>query len=162
VFERSIEVRNSRIHGRGVFAKRRIPKGKEIIRYKGKLITHEEADDQGPDDGHTFLFILNDDWVIDATHGGNDARWINHSCDPNCVPYVHEAPGKDRRKDKVIIEARRDIEPGEELGYDYRIEAVDPRDTVEASLWTCRCGAKKCRGTMLHQPRKKKKKAAKR
>jgi uncharacterized protein len=157
VYLRSIVVRNSRIHGRGVFARRKIPKGRAIIPYRGKLITHAEADAQGPDDGHTFLFILNDDYVIDATRGGNEARWINHSCNPNCIAYLIESRAKNPKWDKVVIESLRDIAPGEELSYDYRIEADDPDNALERSLWVCRCGAKNCTGTMLHRPKKKKK-----
>ena len=85
---RRIVVRNSSIHGRGVFALRRIPKGTRIIEYKGKLITDKEADrrysrmhEHSP---HTMLFSLEGGWVIDATRRGNSARWINHSCAPNC------------------------------------------------------------------------------
>ena len=86
---RRIVVRNSSIHGRGVFALRRIPKGTRIIEYKGKLITDKEADrrysrvhEHSP---HTMLFSLEGGWVIDATRRGNSARWINHSCAPNSI-----------------------------------------------------------------------------
>jgi len=156
LFERSIIVRNSRIHGRGVFALRKIPKNRAIVRYRGKLISNAQADAQGPDDGHTFLFILNDDYVIDAAQGGNAARWINHSCAPNCIAYLIESPSKKRRFDKIVIESLRTIAPGEELTYDYRIDADNPDDPVERRLWGCRCGAKSCRGTMLSARRKKK------
>ena len=156
MLERSIAVRHSRIHGRGVFALRRIPKDRAIIRYRGKLISHEQADAQGPDDGHTFLFILNDDYVIDASQGGNAARWINHSCAPNCIAYLIESPTRNRRLDKIVIESLRAIAPGEELTYDYRIDSDNPDDPVERRLWVCRCGASKCRGTMLRARKKKK------
>ncbi len=157
MFQKSIKVRNSPIHGRGVFALRKIPKGREIIRYGGKLITQAEADAQGPDDGHTFLFILNDDYVIDAAKNGNEARWINHSCKPNCIAYLIENKAGDRKKDKVVIESLRDIASGEELTYDYRIESDNPDSPVEQRLWACRCGAPRCRGTMLRRRKSKKK-----
>jgi SET domain-containing protein len=146
-----IEVLRSPIHGSGVFALRRIAKGREIIRYRGKLLTHEASNDGTPDDGHTFLFILNDHYVIDAGQGGNEARFINHSCQPNCIAYLIESKTKDPRKDRISIESLRDIAPGEELSYDYRIEVEAPITRREARLWACHCGSRRCRGTMLRK-----------
>src|SRR5690349_24796632 len=84
-------VRNSPIHGRGVFATRTIRKGAEILEYRGQRTTWEigsERQGQNPDEPfHTFLFELEDGRVIDATVRGNAARWINHSCDPNCEAF---------------------------------------------------------------------------
>lgn len=151
-----IKVRHSKIHGKGVFAARRIPKGTIIIEYLGDRITHAEADarydDHDPSDNHTFLFIVDKHTVIDAGVGGNAARFINHSCDGNCESAI-----RDRR---VFIEATREIAKGEELGYDYEIgrEKSDPPNVDE--IFACRCGSPKCRGTMLWppvDPRKKKK-----
>jgi SET domain-containing protein len=148
-------VRRSKIHGRGVFATRRIRKGTRIIEYVGERISHAEADrrheNRDPDDNHTFLFIVDGRTVIDAGVDGNDARWINHCCDPNCESVID-----DRR---VFIEAVRTIQPGEELSYDYEIkrEKGDPPDVDE--VFACRCGAATCRGTMLEErkpPRKRK------
>jgi SET domain-containing protein len=103
--------RNSKIHGQGVFATAPIKKGEDVIEYKGKLRTHEEVDEEygGKDTGHTFLFILNDTYVIDANIGGNVARWLNHGCAPNCQAFVVEDESGDPRKDKVVIEAIRNI-----------------------------------------------------
>jgi uncharacterized protein len=149
--KKKIEARLSPIHGNGVFASERIKKGERIIRYKGKLRSHDEVDDEYGDideDGHTFLFTLNDDYV-----DGNIARWINHSCDPNCEATIEEHPKGNPRKDKVFIEAMRDIAPGEELTYNYGI-TLDERHTPKLKkLWGCKCGAKKCTGTML-QPKR--------
>jgi SET domain-containing protein len=87
--------------------------------------------------------------VIDATTGGNSARWINHSCAPNC-----EAVDDD---DRIYIETLRAIRPGEELSYNYRIE-LEERHTPELKLlYQCRCGARRCKGTILNVKRKKKK-----
>ena len=144
--------RRSAIHGNGVFATAPIKKGEPVVEYKGKLITHAEADDQLHADvstGHTFLFTLNDEWIVDANVGGNVARWINQSCEPNCVPYVHEHPGGDRRKDKVIIEALRAIKPGEEITYDYGLIFDEEYTDELLNTWACRCGSPKCRGTMV-------------
>lgn len=148
-----IEKRSSPIHGLGVFARCDIEAGTTIIEYKGKRVTHEDADQSGhtgdPAAGHTFLFTLSDHWVIDATQGGNIARWINHGCDPNCHAVIEEHP-IDRRKDKVWIEALRDIAAGEELTYNYQIELEDSDDPEILAAWSCRCGAPNCTGTMLN------------
>jgi SET domain-containing protein len=140
-----IRVRCSRVHGRGVFARRRIRKGTRIIEYLGDRVSHQEADrrydSKTTDDNHTFLFIVDRGVVIDATGNGNAARFINHGCDPNCESVI-----EDRR---VFIEALRTIAPGEELSYDYQIgrDRDDPSDVDE--VFACRCKAARCRGTML-------------
>ena len=142
---RRIVVRNSSIHGRGVFALRRIPKGTRIIEYKGKLITDKEADrrysrvhEHSP---HTMLFSLEGGWVIDATRRGNSARWINHSCAPNCDI---EEEGQ-----RIFIEARRDIHLGDELTYDYNLQIGEKHTKTAKREHACFCGARRCRGTML-------------
>jgi hypothetical protein len=140
-----VVTRDSGIHGRGVYATRPIKKGARIIEYLGERITHAEADRRyalkGDDDGHTFLFIASRRTVIDAGVNGNDARFINHSCDPNCETVIENG--------RVFIEAIRRIRPDEELGYDYQLTWESTDDPVELSLYACRCGAKRCRGTML-------------
>ncbi len=131
------EVRRSRIHGRGVYATRRIPVGTRVIEYLGERISHEEADaryeDKGDDDGHTFLFVVDDDICIDAGVDGNEARYINHSCDANCETIIEDG--------RVFIDAIRDIRPGEELGYDYQLTWESTDDPAELALYVCRCGA---------------------
>ena len=105
---RRIVARRSPIHGNGVFAVDTIAKGEHVIEYKGTLMTDAEADKMygdGGETGHTFLFTLNDEYIIDANRKGNTARWINHSCDPNCQALIDESESGDRRKDKVVIEA---------------------------------------------------------
>ena len=146
-----LRVRRSRLHGRGAFALRRIRKGTRIIEYLGERISHREADrrysDKDVNDNHTFLFIVDRSTVIDGGARGNAARFINHSCDPNCESVID-----DRR---VFIEAIRTIQPGEELTYDYQIgrDKEDPPNVDE--IFACRCGASSCRGTMLWPPRRK-------
>ncbi|HKZ74049.1 MAG TPA: SET domain-containing protein-lysine N-methyltransferase [Steroidobacteraceae bacterium] len=147
-----VSVRRSRVHGRGVFAAQPIRKGTRIIEYVGERVSREEADrrydDKDPNDNHTFLFIVDKHIVIDAGVGGNAARYINHSCDPNCESVIE--------KKRVFIEALRHIEPGEELAYDYQIqrEKDDPPDVDE--VFACCCGTKQCRGTMLWPPQRPK------
>jgi SET domain-containing protein len=139
------EVRRSRIHGSGVYATRTIRKGTRIVEYLGDRISHEAADERyeekGQDDGHTFLFVVNDRVVIDAGVGGNDARFINHSCDPNCETVIEGG--------RVFIEAVRTIRPGEELGYEYGLTWESTDDPDELAHYACRCGAARCRRTML-------------
>jgi len=114
----------------------------------------EEADDLPDSDPknpyHTFLFELNDGRVIDAAVRGNAARWINHSCRPNCVPYEDDAG-------RVFIEARRTISAGEELSYDYKLNVPGRHTKALLAHYTCRCGAPRCRGTMVEARKKKKK-----
>ncbi|WP_297800656.1 SET domain-containing protein-lysine N-methyltransferase [Arenimonas sp. GDDSR-1] len=151
-----IEVRRSKIHGSGVFAAKNIKKGEFIIEYKGLLRTHEEVDaayDGEDETGHTFLFTLNDDYVLDANIKGNDARWINHSCDPNCDSEHVDADDGDKRKDRIEIKAIRNIKAGEELSYNYGIRLVERHTPKLKKLWACLCGSPKCTGTML-QPKR--------
>ena len=153
---RKIATRKSAIHGNGMFAVKPLKKGDRLIEYIGKLRTHAQVDkdDSGDvDSGHTFLFTLNDKYVIDANYGGNEARWMNHSCDPNCEAVTEEHDGKDRRKDRVFIEAIRGIEPGEELSYNYGITLEERHTPRLKDVWECRCGSKTCTGTML-QPKR--------
>jgi len=141
----SIEVRDSALHGRGVFTAGRIARGTRIIEYLGERVSHAEADrrysHRPPADNHTFLFIVDARTVIDAGVDGNEARFVNHACEPNCESVIENR--------RVFIEALRTIEAGEELTYDYQIRraADDPPD-IDA-IFACRCGAPGCRGTML-------------
>jgi len=151
-------VRRSELHGNGVFAARKIPAGTRIIEYGGKRITPEEADRRHPtnpdDPFHTFFFALSSGKVIDGGDRGNDARWINHACAPNCEAQEGKS-GK-----RVYIVALRDIKRGEELFYDYGL-VLDGRITKALKQgYRCLCGAAECRGTMLALPEKKKKKKA--
>lgn len=142
---RRIQVRRSGVHGKGVFALAKLKQGEEIIEYKGEVIDWPEALRRHPHDpsdpNHTFYFHIDDGNVIDAKVGGNAARWINHACKPNC-----EADEVDGR---VFIKALRKIEPGEELFYDYGLIIDEPYTKKLKKQFECRCGAKKCRGTML-------------
>jgi Proteins containing SET domain len=153
---RRIVARRSPIHGNGVFAVAPIKKGEEVIQYKGTLMTHAEADElygDGGETGHTFLFTLNDEYIVDANRHGNSARWINHSCAPNCRAVVEEAADGNPRHDKVLIEAIRAIKPGEELTYDYGIILDMPHTARLKKLWQCLCGAPNCSGTLLKPKR---------
>src|SRR5262249_1066267 len=144
--KRAYVVRRSPIHGRGVFAARTIRKGSKIIEYRGQRTTWDialERPESDPDDPcHTFFFELSDGKVIDPNVRGNAARWINHSCDGNCQSFEYD-------DGRVFIEAKRIIRAGEELTYDYKL-SVDGRLTKkELAGYVCRCGARRCRGSLL-------------
>ncbi len=150
------EVRRSKIHGSGVFAAKNIKKGEFIIEYKGLLRSHQEVDaayDGEDETGHTFLFTLNEDYVLDANIKGNEARWINHSCNPNCDSEHVDAEDGDKSKDRIEIKALRDIKTGEELSYNYGIRLSERHTSKLKKLWACLCGSPKCSGTML-QPKR--------
>jgi len=136
-----IEVRDSKVHGLGVFATGPIRGGRRIIEYLGQRMPWEAASED-PDDPHTFLFGLKDgNQVINAAIGGNESRWINHSCDPNCEAV--------EEKGRVFIYALRDLSPGEELFYDYALEIDEPRTPETEKQFQCSCGSASCRGTLL-------------
>ena len=140
-------VRQSKIHGTGVFAARAIPAGTRVIEYAGTRISAKEADRRHPtnpdDPFHTFFFALSSGKVIDGNEEGNDARWINHACDPNC----ESLEGKGGKR--VYIIAKRDIRRGEELNYDYGLVIDEKMTKTLKSQYQCRCGSANCRGTML-------------
>ena len=122
-----IEKRRSKIHRWGVFATERIPKNKRVIHYAGEKISNRESlkrERRYIKQGHIWCFALTQRSVIDAAVGGNDARFINHSCTPNC--YI------DIKKGIIWIRAARTIRRGEELTYDY--------NTDGDGLIKCRCG----------------------
>ncbi|GLU35190.1 SET domain-containing protein-lysine N-methyltransferase [Trinickia caryophylli] len=142
---RKLVVRRSGVHGKGVFAVAPIKADERLLEYKGERISWREAERRHPhnpdEPNHTFYFALEDGRVIDGNVDGNSARWINHSCAPNC-----EAEEVDGR---VFIRALRDIGAEEELFYDYGL-VIDARQTKKLKKeYACRCGARKCRGTML-------------
>ena len=160
---RFFKQRRSPIHGNGVFAISDIPAQTELIEYRGRLLTHAQADrryDGTSSTGHTFLFTLNDSYVIDANVDGNVARWINHGCAPNCRAVVEENPDGKPRLDRVLIETLRDIRAGEELTYDYGITLGERLTPRLKQIWACHCGDPACIGTML-KPKRKPSKARK-
>ena len=142
---RRIQVRRSGVHGKGVFALRRIAAGETLIEYTGEIIGWPEALRRHPHDpsqpDHTFYFHLNDELVIDGNVGGNASKWINHSCAPNV-----EA---DDESGQVYLLALRNIKPGDELFFDYGLVIEERYTPALKKRFECRCGAKTCRGTML-------------
>lgn len=144
-----VEVRRSGVHGKGVYATATIRKGARIIEYTGEHMAWDAAMDLPPRDPkdpyHTFFFSLDNGDVIDAARGGNDARWINHSCDPNCETNEED--------DRILVYALCTIRAGEELFYDYKIVPAERRTKKLEKEFACLCGSAQCRGTMI-EPKK--------
>ena len=143
-----LEIRPSPIQGLGGFAKQFIPAGTRLIEYAGQRITPAQADARYPDDDdrhHTFLFAIDDEIVVDASVNGNDARFINHSCDPNCDVVVED--------EKLWIETIRDVQPGEELAYDYAYVLEERHTPAAKRRYPCSCGSVNCRKTILTKKR---------
>jgi SET domain-containing protein len=138
------------VHGKGVFALRDLAKGELVVEYLGEIISWDEALDRHPHDpqqpNHTFYFHVDEERVIDGGVNGNAARWLNHSCAPNCESEIDD-------DGRVFIRARRHIVAGEELNYDYRL-VIDERYTPKLKAeYPCWCGSKQCRGTLLASKR---------
>lgn len=142
------EIRGSAIQGRGAFATRPIKKGERIAEYGGERISWKEADRRYDDTTmrrhHTFLFAVTSRTVIDGAINGTDARFINHSCEPNCEAVDDRG--------RIYIESIRAIASGEELTYDYAYERDATHTPEDEALYACHCGAPTCRGTILAPP----------
>jgi len=148
-----IEVKNSGIHNNGVFATRNIHKGEIITEYLGRLINKEESEkiqnemiakyknDSG-NNAATYIFIISPEEDLDGDIPENDARYINHSCNPNCEYMID---GK-----RVFIRTIREIKEGEEITYNYGFE-LDEKDVYEFKEHPCRCGSKNCVGYILSE-----------
>lgn len=147
----SYTVKVSPVHGNGVFARRRMHAGERIVEYRGERIAWAEAlaraEEKGGPISHTFYFSLSDGRVIDGGRKGNGARFINHSCEPNCEPLEHE-------DGRVWIYAVRDIARGEELTYHYALIYEGRHTPALKRAFPCRCGAPSCTGTMLAPKRR--------
>lgn len=148
----SYVVKHSPIHGSGVFARRKISAGSRIIEYRGERISWDEAERRAEQSGqpvnHTYFFSLSDGRVIDGARRGNEARFINHACEPNCEAMEHE-------DGRVYIYALRDIERGEELHYNYALIYEGRHTPAIKRAFACRCGTPGCKGTYL-APKKRK------
>jgi len=143
-----ILVRKSRIHGTGVFARTDIPAETRIIEYVGDRITKKESDRRyqrswersqngSGNEGIVYIFTLNKRHDIDGDVSWNTAKYINHSCDPNCETDIIRG--------RIWIIAKRDIKKGEEISYNYGYDIDAWEDHP------CRCGSKKCMGFIVDQ-----------
>lgn len=143
-----IKLRKSIIHGNGVFAIRDITKGTNVIEYVGNKVTKEEADIianihmekhlSNPSlNGAVYLFELNEEYDLDGDVEYNTAKWINHSCEPNCEIEIKD--------DRVWIVSLVDVKKGEEITYNYGYDIEDYKDHP------CKCNSKKCVGYILSE-----------
>lgn len=142
-------VRRSSIHSRGIFARRDVPKDTRILEYTGERVTKAEslrranarfARSQKTGCAAVYIFDINKRYDIDGGVTGNVARLINHSCDPNCEALD--------MRNRIFIYAKRAIQPGEELSYDYGYD-LDISLRMAKKYYPCRCGAATCRGTII-------------
>ena len=137
--------KNSTIHASGLFARSNIETGSRIIEYRGLKITksqsdkiadvHIEANKKEGNVGSVYIFTLNDRYDINGKVSWNLAKYINHSCDPNCETDIVRG--------KIWISAIKDIKKGEELSYDYGYDMNYLEDHP------CRCGSKNCVGYIV-------------
>jgi uncharacterized protein len=137
-------VRRSSVHGKGVFATRMLAAGERVLQYKGEIISWRDAirrHRREGIEGHTFLFGLSDGSVIDGSRGGNSARWLNHSCAPNCESVEDNG--------RIFIDTLRAIGPGEELFIEYFLTTEDMLDEAVRTQYACRCAALDCRQSLL-------------
>ena len=144
---KNIVVKKSKLHGKGLFAKRDLKEGTKVIEYVGKKVTKKQSDKiatkqlkkagENKKLGQVYIFTLNKKYDVDGNYSYNVARLANHSCDPNC--------DTDIIKGKIYIMALRDIKKGEEITYDYGFEfdKDDYKDHV------CKCGSKNCIGYIV-------------
>jgi uncharacterized protein len=124
----------SPIHGTGGFAKRDLAAGEKVIEYVGKRIDKAESL-RGCQENNEFIFTLNETEDIDGSVPWNPARFLNHSCSPNCEAEVAD--------DHIWIRAIRVIRAGEEITFNYGYDLVDYRE------YPCRCGSPECVGYMI-------------
>jgi SET domain-containing protein len=146
-----MELRGSPIDGLGAFARKEIPKGTRVIEYAGQRISNALLErrygDETSDKHHTFIFILSSRTCIDAAYDGNEARFVNHSCDPNCETTM--------RGNRIWIETIKDIPAGVELAYDYMYDDEPSYTEKDLLHHMCRCGSATCRGTIVNTDRLK-------
>ncbi len=141
-----IRVGKSHIQGQGVFAKRLIPKGTRIIEYAGQRVPKLDLMKDFATGLSSLIYVLNlnDELAIDGERNGNDARFINHCCEPNCEVYIFD--------EIPYIYAMEDIPRWAELTFDYKLQSLQNKKLTKKeklALFPCNCGAKKCRGTLI-------------
>jgi len=144
-------VRNSKVHGKGVFARKNIPKGTKIIEYVGNIVSSKEGlriyeeqlkKSKETGVGAVYIFQLNRKQDIDGDVPWNPAKYINHSCNPNCKYKIIN--------NHIWIFSIRDIKKGEELNYDYDYDLDNYQDHL------CKCNSKDCLGFIIGKRYRKK------
>ena len=151
-----IQVQASGIHGTGVFAKRLIPKGTRVVEYQGRRRPKAQLLEEAVRGERKLTYVLNldADTAIDGAEQGNDARFVNHSCEPNCELYIFDAT--------PYIYAMEDIPAEAELTFDYHLQSAASRRISRAlgrELFPCHCGTPSCRGSLVALPPRRKDRA---
>lgn len=140
------QVRLSSIHGRGLFAKKKIPKGTRLLEYEGKRVERDQIVNDAINGLTNMMYVmgLNETMVIDGERNGNDARFMNHHCSPNCeVYFINDTP---------FIYAMEEIKKDEELTFDYHLNIITKTEltSLQKKEWfPCNCGSPVCRGTLI-------------
>jgi len=140
-----VEVRKSKIHNRGVFAKKNIPKGTYMVEYLGRKIANKRANEISEKETKKrvlYLFGLNKRYSIDGNNWYNPAKYINHACEVNAESI--------NDKGHIWFVAKKNIKKSEEILYDYCLETDDPKDHP------CNCNFKTCKGLMVQIKKRKK------
>lgn len=144
--EELIEVRRSKVHGFGAFAKRSLPAGVDIGTYEGRRYTLKQAMRKKWNPTSTYLFEMSDGTIVNGGEGGNATRHLNHACDPNCEAYEDAMPDG---TPTIRLKTKTAVAEGEELFLDYQLNLEEQEDL---SLYRCHCGAHACRGTLGAEP----------
>ncbi len=140
------DVRDSEIHGRGVYAAQDIAEKTQIIEYLGEYVNKEDSNERAWDqaakaeksgEAAVYIFTLDKKWDIDGNVAWNDARLINHSCEPNCEAWIEG--------DEIFIYSIKPIKKGEELSFDYGFDVDCYEDHI------CKCGKDSCVGYIVSQ-----------
>lgn len=144
-------IKNSKIHGKGIYARKNIPKNKKLIQYVGNIVNKKQGDiiadkqskraEKNKNKGAVYVFELNDKYDLDGDIKNNHARYINHSCSPNCRVYI--------RNNKIWIISKKRIKKTQELTYDYGY------DIEEFEKHPCRCNSKNCIGFIVGESNRK-------
>ena len=140
------QVRFSSIHGRGLFAKKKIPKGTRLLEYEGTRVDRNEILNDAINGltNMTYVIGLNETTVIDGERNGNDARFMNHHCSPNCeVYFINDTP---------FIYAMQEIKEDDELTFDYHLSIITETQLTsqqKKEKFPCNCSSPVCRGTLI-------------
>jgi len=150
IIDELLLVRDSGIHGKGVFSRKEIPAGKRLIKYKGERVSHKEGIKRCKESmrkarknsayGGVYIFEINDNYSIDGDVEDNHAKYINHSCDPNC--------DVDIESEDIWVYSKREIKKGEELSFEYGFDMEGEYFNFKEN--PCKCGAKNCPGYIVN------------
>ena len=147
--EKLLEVRKSNIYGKGCFALKHFPARKKIALYAGELVKGNRRIEERlwEQEAVNKVIRMGKNLAIDGSVGGNETAFINHSCDPNAEAIIED--------DRIFIYAKKNIQPGTEILYDYQYERYPEHTEEDERFYACLCGSPKCRGTILKATKKR-------